>query len=107
MVCCMARPWKHPVTGVYWFRKVVPAALGDIIGKRELKWSLGTKDPAEARRRYPAAAEQADTMLANAKRGIKPGGVSLTAEQIEGLGGEWLKRKLAKVTDLGTPLQWE
>ena len=25
MVLGMSRPWKHPKTGVYWFRKVVPS----------------------------------------------------------------------------------
>ncbi len=49
MVLPMASPWKHPKTGVYYLRKRVPADLIGSVGKREIKRSLGTKDPAEAR----------------------------------------------------------
>lgn len=44
----MVRPVKHPRTGVYLIRKRVPDRLQPIIGKREIKQSLGTKDPKEA-----------------------------------------------------------
>jgi hypothetical protein len=61
MALSMSRPWKHPKTGVYWLRKRIPDDLRPILGKREEKRSLGTKDPAEARASddytdaYPAA----------------------------------------------------
>jgi hypothetical protein len=48
MALNMARPWKHPATGVYWLRKGVPEALREPVGKREEKLSLRTKDPHEA-----------------------------------------------------------
>ena len=48
MVLPMARPWKHSVTGVYWFRKVVPRDLRALVGKREVKCTLGTKDKRKA-----------------------------------------------------------
>ena len=35
MALAMARPWKHPKTGVYWLRKRVPDDLQTGIGKRE------------------------------------------------------------------------
>ncbi|WP_348642048.1 DUF6538 domain-containing protein [Methylobacterium sp. WL69] len=38
----MSRPWPHPKTGVYWFRKRVSKDLLALIGKREEKASLGT-----------------------------------------------------------------
>jgi integrase len=50
MVLPMARPWKHPLTGVYWFRKVVPVGLRARVGKREIKATLGTKDWRKATR---------------------------------------------------------
>src|SRR6266404_3370582 len=53
MIVCMPRPWKHPATSVYWLRKVVPFKLREKLGKRELKWSLQTKDRAEALAKYP------------------------------------------------------
>jgi hypothetical protein len=58
MVLPMARPWKHPVTSVYWFRKAVPKDLRPLVGKREVKFTLGTKDLRQARRLH--AAKQAE-----------------------------------------------
>ncbi len=52
MPLTMARPWKHPDSGVYWFRKGVPAPLRALVGKREEKISPQTKDPVEARLRH-------------------------------------------------------
>jgi hypothetical protein len=48
MVLCMSRPWKHPKTGVYYFRKVVPDVLRGLVGSGEVRKSLGTKTPREA-----------------------------------------------------------
>lgn len=61
MVLMTARPFKHPRTGVYYFRKAVPHDLRAAVGKWEEKRTLGTKDPAEACRRHreiAAAVEQ-------------------------------------------------
>lgn len=53
----MSTPWKRSSTGTYYFRKAVPqrhrAALG-----WEIKISLKTKDPEEAKQRYPGAASE-------------------------------------------------
>ena len=48
----MSRPFKHPDTHVYYFRKAVPADLRPILGKVEVKRSLGTKSAAEARLKF-------------------------------------------------------
>lgn len=48
MVLKMARPQRHPTTGIYQFRKRVPDHLIPIVGKREVKASLKTRDPKEA-----------------------------------------------------------
>ncbi len=50
MPLAMARPWKHPKTGIFWLRKRVPDDLRPLVGKREEKRSLHTRDPAEAKR---------------------------------------------------------
>ena len=50
MALSMSRPWKHPDSGFYWFRKRVPDDLGSLLGKREERFSLGTRDPIEAKR---------------------------------------------------------
>lgn len=65
MVLSMPSPYKHPATGVYWYRQRVPARLkASAKGKNvtltvdghvsflgeEIKVSLCTKSPAEAKR---------------------------------------------------------
>ncbi|KQP52492.1 hypothetical protein ASF41_12420 [Methylobacterium sp. Leaf111] len=51
----MARPWKHPDSGIYYVRKAVPVRLRALVGKSIEKVSLGTHDPEEARRRHAKA----------------------------------------------------
>jgi integrase len=55
MALPMARPSKHPKTGIYWLRKRVPDDLRSIVGKAEHKRSLKTKDPVEAKRLHAVA----------------------------------------------------
>ncbi|MER9095511.1 tyrosine-type recombinase/integrase [Mesorhizobium sp. M0700] len=52
MVLAMSRPVKHRKTGVYWFRKRVPADVAALSGRKEVNKTLGTKDPEEAKRKY-------------------------------------------------------
>jgi integrase len=49
MVLIMSRPVKHRKTGIYQFRKRVPDDLRSLVGKREEKASLGTRDAVEAK----------------------------------------------------------
>lgn len=69
MPLSMTRPFKHPDSGVYWFRKVVPADLRALVGKREEKQSLQTKDPALARRRHAEALAEVEARWANLRQG--------------------------------------
>ena len=39
---------RHPHSGIFYFRRVVPASLQTVIGKREIKKSLGTGERSEA-----------------------------------------------------------
>ncbi len=52
----MAAPWKHPKTGVYYFRKGVPLALRDAVGLVEIRRTLRTKDPQLAKARHAEVA---------------------------------------------------
>jgi hypothetical protein len=79
MVLPMTRPYQHPRTGVYWLRKVIPAPLCPIVGKRELKASLGTKDPAGARDRAPAVLERFNAIIGSAQARQRGEAPSLTA----------------------------
>jgi integrase len=55
------RPFKHPKTGVYWYRQPIPQRLrpfaksGREEPRHEFKRSLHTKKPAEAKHRLPDA----------------------------------------------------
>lgn len=57
-ILIMARPWKHPKTGVYYFRRSIPEDLrpsargGQAEPRQEYKRSLHTKDPRNAKRLY-------------------------------------------------------
>jgi integrase len=56
VVLSMSRPWKHPKTGVYYYRKVVPEAMRQLVGKVEVRQTLGTKDPRAAALRFTEVA---------------------------------------------------
>lgn len=79
MALCMSRPWKHPKTGIYWLRKVVPDDLRAAVGKREFKFSLKTKDAAEAKQRHAAELAKIEAQLANLRK--PPQRISLTELQ--------------------------
>ena len=71
MPLSMSRPWKHPDSGVYWFRRAVPADLRTLVGKREEKRSLQTKDPSIARRRHAEALAEVEIRWANLRGGSR------------------------------------
>jgi hypothetical protein len=69
MALAMARPWKHPKTGIFWLRKRIPADLPPLLGKREEKQSLGTRDPNEAKRVHAQALVELGERWANLRSG--------------------------------------
>lgn len=69
MPLTMARPWKHPKTGIFWLRRAVPNDLRPLVGKREEKRTLGTRDPAEARIRNIAEMAKLDERWTALRRG--------------------------------------
>ncbi|MCJ2135094.1 integrase, partial [Methylobacterium sp. J-026] len=69
----MARPFKSP-NGIYWLRKRVPNALRPLVGKLEIKQSLGTRDPVEAKRLHAEALARLERQWANLQQG--PGTLS-------------------------------
>src|SRR3954471_1447774 len=71
MPLAMSRPWKHPKTGIYQLRKVVPDDLRKLVGKREEKVSLQTRDPAEAKVRHAKALAELEARWANLRVGPK------------------------------------
>jgi integrase len=87
----MPQPFKHPKSSVYYYRKVIPAALRRALGnKYEFRVSLGTKDLREAKCKYPEAVAKIDAILLQAAGGP----VRLTHEQTVALAGVWYRREL-------------
>jgi len=67
----MSRPWPHPKTGVFWFRRRIPKDFVALVGRREEKASLGTKDVGEAKRRHAAHAALVEQRWANLRIGVR------------------------------------
>lgn len=67
----MSRPWKHPKTGIYQLRKAVPEDLRKLVGKREEKQSLDTRDPVVAKQRFAKALAELEARWANLRAGPK------------------------------------
>lgn len=49
MALQMARPYKHPKTGIYHYRQKIPADLRGKLGDKIISRSLRTRDPQEAK----------------------------------------------------------
>jgi integrase len=87
MVLSMSRPWKHPKTGVYYFRKVVPEAMRELVGKVEVRQTLGTKTPRDAALRHAEVAAKVASEWEALRRGPEP----LTRKQATALSGLWYR----------------
>jgi hypothetical protein len=104
MTLSMTRPQKHPDSGYYWFRKRVPDDLRDLVGKREERFSLGTRDPSEAKRLHALRLAEVEERWANLRIGQRP----LSQDDIARLAseiGEQLRRQLE--ADPYQPLRWD
>ena len=95
MVLCMSRPFKHPKTGVYYYRRVVPEALRPALGKVEVRISLKTKDPREASARHPEVAARVAARWQALMEGPKP----LNHRQAAALAGLWYQWFIAQHED--------
>lgn len=86
----MLRPWKHPKTGVLWFRAAVPKSLRAVAGKQLVTWTLSTKEPKEAREAWPSHLERWEAMKAG-WRG-EPDTKVLTPDEAKTLALQWAQR---------------
>jgi integrase len=84
MVLAMARPQKHPKTGIYWFRMRVPKDLRRYVPKTEITKTLGTRDPVEAAAQHRRVAAEIAAQWAGFRRGEQ----SLTHKQRVAIAGE-------------------
>ncbi|MGO6833399.1 DUF6538 domain-containing protein [Rhizobium ruizarguesonis] len=95
MVLKMSRPIKHPQTGIYQFRKRVPEKLIPLVGKKEVKISLGTRDPQEAKIANARALAEVEARW----RQLSIGEISLSQKQCVAMAGEIYRAMVAEAED--------
>lgn len=88
----MTSPWKHPQTGVYYLRKGVPKELRSVIGKGEIKQSLKTKDPKEAKKALIKELPKIEALFDRARSKS----ITYTTKLSLALAGKWLHSALEK-----------
>ncbi len=70
----MASPFRHPKSGYFYFRRAIPSDLQPVYGsQREIKVSLGTRDPGVAKSRFAAKASQYDFEFETRRRAYQEG----------------------------------
>ncbi len=103
MVLQMPRPFKHPKTNVYYFRVRVPADLVEAVGRKEIKISLGTKDPATAKELFAEKEQQ----VAKQWKALRSSPEPMPHKQIVALSGKlYLQMMSALENEPGDPAIW-
>lgn len=97
----MSGPWRHPKSGIYYFRRDTPSdlkraksrlkALG-IQYKGEVHRSLQTRDPKEAERRYPRVRDAVDSVWDSWRETLKGAPPALTHNDMAAMVGEVTRR---------------
>ncbi|WP_157222783.1 DUF6538 domain-containing protein [Pseudomonas sp. GM67] len=95
----MAQPFKHPQSGVYYFRRRVPDDLRPALG-REYKRSLKTRDASEAKGRHAAEWIKSEEAFALAHAQLS-GAEVLSAKDVQQLAARWFHRELAELEQSG------
>lgn len=104
MILSMTRPWKHPDSGLYYFRKRVPKDVLNLIGKDEIRLTLGTRDPNEAKRLHTIKLAEVEERWSNLRRGQRPLSLDDIAREAAAIGDQ-VRRQLE--ADPYQPLRWE
>jgi hypothetical protein len=104
MALPMTRPWKHPDSGYYWFRKRVPDDLRKLVRKSEERFTLGTRDPIEAKRLHALKLTEVEERWANLRAGQRPLLPDEVAKHAAAIGDQ-LRRHLE--ADPYQPLRWD
>lgn len=106
----MAKPmlnlWKNPRSENLWFRRRVPEPLVAFMGRREVKFSLGTPDPVLAKLRCKEEGLKLDKVWHERLNGQTY--TVLSQIQVAALAGEFYREMVAAHRDNpGTPHKWE
>jgi hypothetical protein len=100
----MSRPWQHPDSRIYWFRKRVPHDLRNLVGTGEVRFTLGTRDPKEAKRLYVIRLAEVEERWANLRAGQRPLSSDDVAQHASAI-GEHLRRQIE--ADPYQQLKWD
>lgn len=104
MVLGMTRPHKRPDSSFLSYRKRVPDDLRAIIGKSEIKISLRTRDPVEAKIAHARVAAEVEARWAQLRRGV----ISVSQKQAVAMAGEIYRELLAAHEENpGEPGEWK
>ena len=100
----MPNPIKDPKTGVYKIRQVIPPALRPFVegNKGELKRSLDTKDPQEAKAKAVEVNLEFQVILAAARNKLalqESKAAPLTQSQVEQIARAWRLQEVARLSD--------
>lgn len=91
----MSSPVKNKY-GIWCTRLVVPVELRGIIGKRERKRSLGTKDEREAKQKHPLVLAELQAELIHARRKLE-NKTKLTDSVIQSIVFDWKQKEAIKL----------
>jgi integrase len=106
MAMRMITPWKNPRSENLWFRRRVPAELVAFMGRREIKFSLGTSDPKLAQIRCMEENVKLERTWHDHVHGKTY--TKLSQRQIVALAGEFYREMVAAHSDNpGAPADWE
>ena len=99
----MTSPQKHPKTGVYYFRRVVPSDIRETLGRgREIKRSLKTKDRQEANRLIVSHIAETDDLFSLARLRLNDSeDVKLTAKDAAVIASRWYERLKVEIDEKG------
>ncbi|WP_175487286.1 site-specific integrase [Rhizobium sp. NFR12] len=86
----MASPFLNG--SIYWLRKKIPEDLRPVLKKREEKFSLKTRDPAEAKIRFARALAEIEERWGRLRQGVK----SLSHKESLAMAGEIYRRMIAE-----------
>lgn len=95
MVLRMSSPSKNK-HGVWCTRLVVPVELRALVGKRELKRTLRTKDEREAKLKHPLVLAEFQTQLEQARRRLEKNS-QLTDAAIQSIIFDWQQKEALKL----------
>lgn len=116
MTLKLSPPWTHPASGILYARLWVPVDLQPILKRKEVRKTLGTRDPKIAMRKYKQTvarieAEWEELRLAAAEMpASSPSRVMrrLSFKEGQALAGEFYRRYVAKHgDDPGAVEHWE